>query len=148
MTEKAKAVNASALQAALDLRVMVSRLRRRILEVSEGGDLMPAQASVLMRIGKNEANSASALAIAEGVRPQSMAVTLATLERLGLIARLADPADGRRQLIALTEAGQARVAGALQAGREWLVLALDERYSEAERQLILQAAALLERLLH
>ncbi|NED63662.1 winged helix-turn-helix transcriptional regulator, partial [Streptomyces sp. SID10244] len=96
----------SALQVALDTRVAIGRLIRRLREVSDGQELSAAQASVLARVGKGEASSASALAALEGVRPQSMAVTISALEDLGLVSRTQDPTDRRRQLVVLTDAGR------------------------------------------
>ena len=71
----------SAVQAARDLVVAFSRLRRRLREEGALGDLTPSQTSVLSRLSKEGAASASALADAEHVRPQSMAATLAALDQ-------------------------------------------------------------------
>lgn len=139
-------VSASALQASLDVRVVVSRLRRRLMSVTDATDITPAHASVLMRLGRGDVSTASALATAEHVRPQSMAVTLSTLEQMGLIARTPDPSDGRRQIVELTDAGRQRVEGARAAGQEWLATSLQSRFTEDERQTIISAMALLERL--
>ncbi|MEU4154293.1 MarR family transcriptional regulator [Streptomyces sp. NPDC026659] len=139
-------ISDSAALAARELRVMFSRLRRRIREVARDSDLTPPQESALSLVGKHGAATASALAAAEGVRPQSMAATLAALDRHGLIRRTPDPADGRRQLVTLTEAGQARVEGNRQVREEWLARALEDRFSEEERQTVLTALTLLERL--
>ncbi|MEV5850667.1 MarR family winged helix-turn-helix transcriptional regulator [Streptomyces sp. NPDC048179] len=136
----------SATRAARDLRVMFSRLRRRIREVAQDADLTPSQESALTLVSKHGAATASALAAAEGVRPQSMAATLAALDQQGLIRRSPDPTDGRRQLVTLTEAGQARVEGNRQARDEWLARAFQERYTEDERHTLLTAIELLERL--
>ncbi|WP_445529130.1 MarR family winged helix-turn-helix transcriptional regulator [Streptomyces cyslabdanicus] len=137
----------SAARAARDLRVVFSRLRRRIREVARDEDLTPPQVSALTLVGKHGAATASALAAAEGVRPQSMAATLAALERHGLILRSPDPEDGRRQLVTLTEGGRERIAGDRQTREEWLTRALQDRYTEAERDTLLEALALLERLI-
>jgi DNA-binding MarR family transcriptional regulator len=139
-------VSSSALRASLDVRVIVSRLRRRLLAVTDAGDITPAQASVLSRLGRGDVSTASALATAEQVRPQSMAVTLASLEQLGLITRTPDPTDGRRQIIELTDAGNARLEGVRQAREEWLATSFQTEFTEAERQVIIAAMALLERL--
>ncbi|MGV9342184.1 MarR family winged helix-turn-helix transcriptional regulator [Streptomyces sp. NPDC003688] len=139
-------ISDSAALAARELRVMFSRLRRRIREVARDSDLTPPQESALSLVGKHGAATASALAAAEGVRPQSMAATLVALDRHGLIRRTPDPADGRRQLVTLTEAGQARVEGNRQVREEWLARALEDRFSEEERQTVLTALTLLERL--
>ncbi|MGW0953283.1 MarR family winged helix-turn-helix transcriptional regulator [Streptomyces sp. NPDC002545] len=139
-------ISTSAAHAARDLRVVFSRLRRRIREVARDEDLTPPQVSALTLVGKHGAATASALAATEGVRPQSMAATLAALERHGLIRRSPDPEDGRRQLVTLTESGRERIAGDRQSRGEWLTRALQDRYTEAERETLLEAFALLERL--
>ncbi|MEU9387501.1 MarR family transcriptional regulator [Streptomyces sp. NPDC048279] len=139
-------ISDSATRTARDLRVAFSRLRRRIREVAQDADLTPSQESALTLVAKHGAATASALASAEGVRPQSMATTLAALDQQGLIRRSPDPTDGRRQLVTLTEAGQARVEGNRQVRDEWLARAFEERYTEQERQTMLTAFELLERL--
>jgi DNA-binding MarR family transcriptional regulator len=139
-------VSDSAARAAQDLRVAFSLLRRRIREVSEAQDLTPSQISALTLVSKSGAATASALAAVEGVRPQSMAATLAALDQYGLIQRNPDPGDGRRQLVTLTDAGRERVEGTRQARSEWLARAFEERCTEDERQTIIEAMTLLERL--
>ncbi|SEC61443.1 DNA-binding transcriptional regulator, MarR family [Streptomyces sp. 3213] len=139
-------ISDSAARSARDLRVVFSRLRRRIREVATDEDLTPSQESALTLVGKHGAATASALASAEGVRPQSMAATLAALDRHGLIRRSADPEDGRRQLVTLTEAGRERVEDNRQVREEWLARAFEDRYTEQERRTIVDALTLLERL--
>ncbi|XUL86092.1 MarR family winged helix-turn-helix transcriptional regulator [Streptomyces galilaeus] len=139
-------ISDSAARSARDLRVVFSRLRRRIREVATDEDLTPSQESALTLVGKHGAATASALASAEGVRPQSMAATLAALDRHGLIRRSPDPEDGRRQLVTLTEAGRERVEDNRQVREEWLARAFEDRYTEQERRTIIDALTLLERL--
>lgn len=136
----------SAVRAAGDLRVAFTRLRRRLLEVADTRDLSPAQASVLRRLLKEGPASASELAAIERVRPQSMAATLAALEERGLISRSPDPKDGRRQVVSLTAAGQERAQGDREARKEWLTRAFAEQCTEAERQTVIKAMAVLERI--
>lgn len=139
-------IGESAVAAARDLRVVFSRLRRRLRDVAIGGDLTPSQTAVLTRLWKEGASSASALAGAERVRPQSMATIVAALEQRGLIERTPDPEDGRRQVVSLTKAGRERAESDRQVREEWLARAMQERYSERERRIILDALSLLERL--
>nr|WP_218617803.1 MarR family transcriptional regulator [Cryptosporangium aurantiacum] len=135
----------SAVRAARDVQVAFSRLRRRWRDVSDIRGLTPSQASVLTVLGKDGPASASALAAKEGVRPQSMAATLAVLDTQGLIRRDPDPDDGRRQVVSLTGAGRAWHEGNRVAREEWLVQALHERLTEDERRTVIAAMALLER---
>ncbi|WP_406119078.1 MarR family winged helix-turn-helix transcriptional regulator [Streptomyces sp. NBC_00989] len=145
-TETSAGISDSAARSARDLRVVLSRLRRRIREVATDEDLTPSQESALTLVGKHGAATASALASAEGVRPQSMAATLAALDQHGLIRRSPDPEDGRRQLVTLTEAGRERVEDNRQVREEWLARAFEDRYTETERRTILDALTLMERL--
>jgi DNA-binding MarR family transcriptional regulator len=139
-------IGESAATAARDIRVVFSRLRRRLRDVEVGNDLTPSQTAALTRLWKEGASSASALAGAERVRPQSMATILAALRQRGLIERAPDPEDGRRQVVSLSEAGRQRAESDRQVREEWLARILQERYSEAERRTILDALSLLERL--
>lgn len=139
-------ISDSAVAAARDLRVLFSRLRRRLRSVGVDGDLTPSQTAVLTRLWKEGASSASALAGAERVRPQSMATIVAALEQRGLVDRTPDPDDGRRQVVSLTAKGRRRAESDRRLREEWLARAIQERYSERERRVILDALSLLERL--
>lgn len=136
-----------AAQAATDLRVLVSRLRRRFRELYREDELTASQMAVLGRLHSDGPASTSDLAAAERVRPQSMAATLAALDERGMVGRAPDPADGRRQLISLTEAGRAMVHDSRRLRDEWLSTALQERYTDTERATIVEALALLGRLI-
>jgi DNA-binding MarR family transcriptional regulator len=126
--------------------VVFGRLRRRLRDVAIDGDLTPSQTAVLIRLWKEGASSASALAGAERVRPQSMATIVAALDQRGLLERTPDPEDGRRQVLSLTKAGRQRAESDHKVREEWLARAMQDRYSERERRVILDALSLLERL--
>ena len=113
-------------QTAVDLWATVARLLRRMREAGADDDLTPSQASALGRLGKGGVSTASALATAERVRPQSMAATIEALEAAGFVTRTPDPSDGRRQIIDLTDLGRQRLIGQREAAAEWLEHALSE----------------------
>ncbi|MFF1926004.1 MarR family winged helix-turn-helix transcriptional regulator [Streptomyces sp. NPDC058221] len=138
----------SAVQASREVRTVIGRLRRRILNAAEAEDITFGQESVLTRLSGESGVTASELASAEGVRHQSMTATVAALTDLGLVERRPDPGDGRRLLIALTPEGVRRVAEGRQARQEWLAGELQDRCTEEERRAVLAAMAVLERLTH
>jgi DNA-binding MarR family transcriptional regulator len=137
-------ISASAAQAATEVRVVFGRVKRRLKELADTDDLTPSQSSVLSRIDKDGPASASELAAAERIRPQSIAAILTALREADLIQRHPDPQDGRRQVVSLTTAGRHRLQGDRKVRQEWLARTLQDRCTEAERQTILKALALLD----
>lgn len=143
----AEDLSTTSVEGARRLRVMVGRLRRRIKAVSGDTGVTPSQMAVLSRLMLDGDATMSALAAAEGVRPQSMATWLAALDEGGWLVRRQDPDDGRRQLISISPEGHRRIEEDREKRTEWLANALQERYDEEERQTIVRALTLLERLL-
>jgi DNA-binding MarR family transcriptional regulator len=135
----------SAAAAARDLVELFRRLRARLRQVPSGG-LTPSQAAVVLRLHRDGASSTTVLALAEGVRSQSMTATLNALDELGLIERAPDPEDGRRHIITLSEAGRARALADKQGRNAWLAHELGRRYTGTELATINEALALLARL--
>ncbi|MFI0819918.1 MarR family winged helix-turn-helix transcriptional regulator [Streptomyces sp. NPDC021098] len=146
MAETSPGMSASSVRAAHEIRVVVGRLRRRLRETYDMEGLTPTQTSVLSRLSKDGPASASGLAAAERVRPQSIALTLGVLDERGLIDRRPDPDDGRRQVISVSEAGHAFIEDNRRAGEEWLARSLETGFTEDERQAIISSLALLDRL--
>ena len=92
------------------LRSVVGKLKRRLRDQADTGDLTPSQTAVLLRLEKDGPATASGLGRAEGMRPQSMAPVIAALESAGLVKGAPDPADGRQTLFSLTDACRKWVA--------------------------------------
>ena len=137
-----RAPSATAAAAAEDLVDLFRRLRRTLRAMPTDG-LTAAQSAVLIRLDKDGASSTTLLAIAEGVRSQSMTATLNALDALGFIERRPDPDDGRRQIVTLSRAGKARVRTDRTRRHEWLARAMDERFSRTELRTVTEALALL-----
>jgi DNA-binding MarR family transcriptional regulator len=88
----------------------------------------------------------SELAVAERVRPQSMAQTVGDLEGDGFVTRRPDPDDRRRSVVELTDQGRA-VLEADRAQREgWLARAIADELAPSEVELIESAVEILRRL--
>jgi DNA-binding MarR family transcriptional regulator len=142
----ARPVSRSAATTAREVKVVFSRLRRRIYGLALSDDLSGSQAAVLTRLHREGPSSASALASAEAVSHQAIGPILAVLEKRGYIQRSPDPTDGRRQLVSLTAAGVAQAEHTTSAREGWLARALQDRLTEDERRVVRHAMALLNRL--
>ena len=134
---------ADAALVASDLRVVLGQLVRR-LRAEHRFPL--SQGAVLGRLDRDGPQSTSDLALAERVRPQSMAQTLGDLESDDLIARRPDPDDGRRVLIELSEAGREALDQDRRHREGWLARSIDEELSDDEQEVLAQAVELLQRL--
>lgn len=129
-----------------ELRVVVAQLVRRLREQAEGSDLTRSQSSVLLRLERDGAATATALARAEGVRPQSMAKIVGALEAAGLVSGSPDPKDRRKTVLSLTAAAREEFRTGRLAKEDWLTRAIDTTLSAAEIERLAADADLLRRL--
>ncbi len=143
-TDESHAARASTLAA--ELRALIGKLKRRLREQANVGDLTPSQMSALLRLEKDGQATTSSLARAEGMRPQSMATVIAALESAGLVTGVPDPTDGRRTLLSLTDACRQWVQEGRAARQDWLSRRLQARLSSDEMEVLATAALLLNRL--
>ncbi|HEX3589784.1 MAG TPA: MarR family transcriptional regulator [Pseudonocardiaceae bacterium] len=108
-------------------------IRRRPRDIS----LTSASAmATLSRVGPMRLTD---LATAEGIAQPSMTSLVTGLERNGYVERRTDPADRRVVLVALTEAGLARLTARRATGATWFTDLIDQ-LSEEDRTAL--AAAL------
>jgi DNA-binding MarR family transcriptional regulator len=129
-----------------DLRRLVGKLKRRLREQADAGDLTPSQTSVLLRLEKDGPATTSKLARLEGMRPQSMGTVVAALESAGLVIGTPDPEDGRQTLLSLTEHCREWLREGRAAREDWLYRTLQARLSSRERDELATAVRLIERL--
>ena len=127
------------------IRGVVGQLHRRLRHVDNAGVLTPSQSAVLHRLHREGPATQGELAAAEHVRQQSMAAILGVLDDLGYLARTPDPADRRRVVISLSDAGRDTVRGIQQHRDEWLARALLDELSPAELDAVTRALPLLQR---
>jgi len=128
---------------ASEMRLVLGQLMRR-LRAEHRFSL--SQGAVLGRLDREGTKSIGDLALAERVRPQSMTQTIGDLEADGLIARRADPADGRRMLVELTDRGRQTLEADRRQREGWLARAIAEDLSKQEQRVLAQAVELLRRL--
>jgi DNA-binding MarR family transcriptional regulator len=94
---------------ALLLRQIQGAMRRATEEALRDSGLTAAQANVLTELAYAGPRSNAELARLHSVTPQSMVEILATLERRGLISRLATPNGGRAMPAELTKEGHSQL---------------------------------------
>jgi DNA-binding MarR family transcriptional regulator len=128
------------------IRVSIGLLLRRMRQAPADGELTLPQSSALTRLDRGGPATSSALARLEQISPQSMGATLSALEARGLVERHPDPADGRRVVISLSEAGLQALRNKRNARVEQLARALSSGFTDSELQQLMAAAPLLERL--
>ena len=137
---------AGALALAGDLRLVFGRLKRRMREQTQLGELSWTQMRVLGSLDRDGPATVSSLARAEGMRPQSMGELVAALKSAGLVSGEPDPADGRQTVLSLTEAGRERVMRARAAPEDWLAHAIERQLTAEERRRLARTLELLQRL--
>jgi len=138
-------IDAAALAA--ELRVSIGKLNRRLREAGNFGDFTLSQSKVLIHLERNGPMTVTALAEAEGMRPQSMSGLVSALKAAGMVEGTPDPNDGRQTVLDLTAKCRKTVAAARAAKQDWLFRAVQSRLSPAEQQKLAGAVALLDRLI-
>ena len=107
--------------------------------LSDRADLSASAAFAMNRVCREGPIRLTTLAAKEGVSQPSMTQLVQRLERQGLVARLADPDDGRAALIGVTECGQALLDDRKRLRRERLTVLLATLTAEEESALWLSA---------
>jgi DNA-binding MarR family transcriptional regulator len=132
-------------QLAEQLRAATTRLNRRLRQTRPVGELTQNQLSVLGSLELAGALTPRELSDAERVQPPTMTKVLAKLEERGLIQRAPHPTDGRQVLLSATPEGRAVLLEQRRVKAEWLTRRL-AGLSAADRQVLAQAAEILERI--
>lgn len=133
-------------EVAAALHVSIGLLRWRLRQVQMAGELTLPERSAMVRLDRGGPATPSALARLEQITPQGMGATLAGLEARGLVERRPDPADGRRAVMSMTEAGRQALQDRRDARTEQIARALAAGFTPDELAALLTAAPLIERL--
>lgn len=131
---------------AASVRAAFAKLNRRLRTQDDSDGIGSTGLSLLGRLSRDGPSTATALASDERLQPQSLTRTLHLLEVRAFIARCTDPADRRRSTITITHDGQAYLLRTLRNRESWLAHAMAETLSPTERELLLLATTLVERL--
>jgi DNA-binding MarR family transcriptional regulator len=129
-----------------ELRVALGKLKRRLREELHMGDLSWSQVSVLGHLERGGPATVTALARAEGMRPQSVGATVAALQTAGLVSGAPDPNDGRQTVISLTPACRKLVKASRAAREDWLFRSIRANLTPAEQKQLAITVKLLKRI--
>lgn len=132
---------------AVTLRRTSTRLALRLRAERTGDGLGSTGVAVLGQLHRRGALTASEIAAAERVQPQSLTRVLASLEEQGLIAREQDAHDRRRHTIELTDDGRQLLREHMKSSDDWLAEAIETRLNPTERAVLQLAAGILDQLL-
>jgi DNA-binding MarR family transcriptional regulator len=135
-------------QVAAALQLSIGLLRRQLRQAPVTGELTMPESAALARLDRGGPATSGALARLEQISPQSMGATLGALEARGLIERRADPQDGRRAVMSLTDAGRQVLHSKRSARTQQLARALSTGFTPEELRTLMAAAPLLDRLAH
>ncbi|MBS7548928.1 winged helix DNA-binding protein [Dietzia sp. Marseille-Q0999] len=101
---------------------------------------------ILFHLEQRGPLAATDLAGLERISHQAVANAVRELQDFGFVSRSPDPADGRRTLVSLTDAGRERLTAERAAGQDWLVDAVAGQLDADERATLAAAIPLLRRL--
>jgi len=128
---------------------VVARLRRALRRGIRGDypwELLPmAQVELLQQLAAHPASRVGDLAANLRLALNTVSTLVAQLTERGLLARVADPADGRSRRLSLTGAGGQQLQAWQQAQRRMLADALS-RIAAADQHAVLAALPAFERL--
>ncbi|HEY4357221.1 MAG TPA: MarR family transcriptional regulator [Acidobacteriaceae bacterium] len=123
----------------------VGVLVRRVRAAAAPSELSLSENSVLGRLSREGAVTTADLARAEGVKPQSMGTTVASLEEAGYVERTPHPTDGRQMLLRLTAKGMELRKSSRDAKRTWLAEAIAQ-LDKADQDTLFAAGEIMQKL--
>ena len=127
------------------LRLVVTRLSRKLRQQADVSDLTPSRMSALATIDRIGPVTLSDLAAAEQVQPPTMTRIANGLEESGLVVREVDESDRRSARVRVTPAG-ARVLSRTRTKKNLYLAARLKGFTPAEVAQLERALPLLERL--
>ena len=125
-----------------EIRLACMRISRRV-RFESTHEVPPHQFSVLARL-EEAPRTPGELAEIERVSAPSMTRTVAALVERGLVARTADPSDGRQVILSLTVEGR-RVLKEIRRRRDQWMTVRVKGLSPEEQEVLRKAASILSR---
>ncbi|MDO5535134.1 MAG: MarR family transcriptional regulator [Propionibacteriaceae bacterium] len=130
---------------ASEIRLACQHVSRRV-RYDNCHEIPPHQFSVLAKLSHGP-KTPGELARIEEVSAPSMTRTVNGLVEQGLVARNADPDDGRRQHLELTESGREMIERTRASRDDWMVRRL-QGLPEADLAVLREATDILKKVIH
>ena len=127
------------------LRLAITRTARRLRQEADAG-LSPSLTAALATLERHGPLTPSRLAEIERIQRPTVTRLLATLEKDGLVGRVADPEDGRVSIVSITREGSALVKKLRSRKNAYLSKRL-RNLNDDELETLERATAILERIL-
>jgi len=132
---------------AANLRVVISRLVKILRSETRGDELLSlTERSTLALVYQSGRILPSELALIEKVTNQSMSQIINKLLALGLIKKTSSKTDRRKVIISITAAGKKFVDNKRQEKQEWLARAINEKTTQKEKEILINAINVLTKL--
>lgn len=134
----------NALVLAENLRVAVGKFVRSVK--TQANTPTTSQSETLSLLDRAGPLSVAELADRRNVKHQSMRLVAVQLEAEGLISKMPNPADGRSQLLSITDKGEKVLSRASEARASQIASLINDRLSAEDRQTLSAAVGIIERL--
>ncbi len=134
----------NALVLAENLRVAVGKFVRSVK--TQANTPTTSQSETLSLLDREGPLSVAELADRRNVKHQSMRLVAVQLEAEGLISKMPNPADGRSQLLSITDKGEKVLSRAREARASRIASLINDRLSAEDRQTLSDAVGIIERL--
>ena len=131
--------------AVIDFTQAIGLLVRRLRAAAAAHELSLTEAVVMALLARGGPATIAELARSEGMKPQSMGATIASLEERGIVKRKSHPTDGRQENIELTSEGAAVRKIAREQKRTWLAQAISQ-LDKREQAILFEAGEIIKRL--
>jgi DNA-binding MarR family transcriptional regulator len=129
----------------IDFTQAIGLLVRRLRAAAGAHELSLTEAVVMALLARDGPATIAELARSEGMKPQSMGTTIASLEERGIVERKRHPTDGRQENIELTSEGAAVRKSAREQKRTWLAQAISQ-LDKREQKVLFEAGEIIKRL--
>jgi DNA-binding MarR family transcriptional regulator len=136
------------IELATSLRTVLSRLVKVLRRETRNAELLSiTERSTLALLDQHTGLQPTELAAMEKVTAQSISQVINHLVKMEYVQRTPSSEDKRKVLLSLAPAGKAYLEKARQEKQEWLARTIHDRISLKEKEVLMEAMAILSRLI-